>query len=419
MGLKILEVGTSIFECFLAYIFFHNWFGARQRSLISFGCVFFLYFIVNTIFTLCTIVPIIRSGINLICLAMVAWVLFDTTVISATYGSLLYMGLAILSEYATMTLMNLLAYSTDQLMGTGVERASYIALAKLINLVIVVITSAFLGRNNGPLKAHQILPLIPCQLISIYICYVFYLISLETNVLSINFAIVLLGLLYLNAISIVFVSSITARATSAHEAELQNQTLAMQKEYYALVQKDQHETHALWHDINKYIFAMKTIVENNATDTALAEFDIVKQQFEKIGNLVDVENMELNAILNYSIQKAKSFSVTVTLDVAVPPRISVSAVDMSVIVGNTMDNAIEACQWLDIDFRKIHVTLKKKNDMLFYTIENPCLSITPQKSGRIHGYGLKNVRRCVEKYKGHMFIEHTDQYFIVTIRLNI
>lgn len=418
MVFHVLEVGTSLFECFLAYIFFHNWFGSKDVCRSNFWLVFSTYLAINVICTLSPILPIFRSLINLVCLIFVAKILFDSTRILSVCGSILYMGVAVLSEYVTMVTMNALAYDTIQLMELGPERASYIAFAKLINLLIVSVASTVLGRNRGPLKIYQVLPLIPCQLISIYICHVFYLVSWKTIGLSENFVVVLLGLLYLNAITIVFISSIAAHAKLQHEKELEAQTFALQKEYYALVQKDQHETHALWHDISKYILAMKAIIESEGSDTALREFSVVQQEFERIGNIVDVDNVELNAILNYSVQKAQDAAIKVKLDVSVPTQISISAVDMSVIIGNTVDNAIEACRWLDDEQRYIDVVLRQKNDMLFYTIENPFLKSAPPKEGRTHGYGLKNVKRCVEKYKGIMIIEQENDNFIVSIRLN-
>ena len=83
------------------------------------------------------------------------------------------------------------------------------------------------------------------------------------------------------------------------------------------------------------------------------------------------------------------------------------------------DNAIEECILFPDKPRKtISTVITQKNDMLFYEIINPCMLTPQKKSGKIHGYGLKNVRRCVEKHSGSMDHGIADDQYRVAIRLN-
>ena len=67
------------------------------------------------------------------------------------------------------------------------------------------------------------------------------------------------------------------------------------------VQKDQAETHALWHDIKKYVLAMQAAA-GSGDDKVQQEFGNIQQEFNKIGNVVDVDNTELSVILNHCVQ---------------------------------------------------------------------------------------------------------------------
>ena len=154
-------------------------------------------------------------------------------------------------------------------------------------------------------------------------------------------------------------------------------------------------------------------------EKAQQEFESIQYEFGKIGTVVDVDNAELNVILNHCVQKASSSGIKVQLDVAVPPTLNVSAVDLSVIIGNTVDNAIEACQLLHDSSAVIHIMLRKNNDMLFYGVENPYSPSAPKKEGTNHGYGLKNVKKCVGKYHGRLALEQSDNMYRVSIYLNI
>ena len=63
--------------------------------------------------------------------------------------------------------------------------------------------------------------------------------------------------------------------------------------------------------------------------------------------------------------------------------------------------------------------LLQKNHLLFYEISNPYNGKKTQKSGRIHGYGLKNVEACVERNGGLMSISKENGVFAVSIQLNL
>ena len=55
--------------------------------------------------------------------------------------------------------------------------------------------------------------------------------------------------------------------------------------------------------------------------------------------------------------------------------------------------------------RYIHLQMRTFHDILFYKLENPYKPEAAKPKGKKHGYGLQNVRKCVEKYHGDMSIE--------------
>lgn len=107
------------------------------------------------------------------------------------------------------------------------------------------------------------------------------------------------------------------------------------------------------------------------------------------------------------------------LDVQIPRELSVTAADLYILLGNTLDNAIEACAALPPEQREINIKLKTHNRILFYEIENPYApSYGNRVRGGLHGYGLQNVRRCVEKYQGTLEIQKGDNIFRVIAHMN-
>ena len=140
---------------------------------------------------------------------------------------------------------------------------------------------------------------------------------------------------------------------------------------------------------------------------------------DSISCVVDVNNRIVSVILNEYFQIAKNSDISIEIDVQVPPELFVTAADLYVLIGNTLDNAIEACMELPVEQRKIELKLKKHNDILFYEVSNPYFERYLRRvRGNYHGFGLKNVTKCVEKYNGKVDISKEKGIFRVIAHLN-
>lgn len=413
------EIGTAVVECALTHLLFDAWYGRRSDSTGRLLGGLALYFMVNCAYTLMPILPIVRTSCAAICFYMVCLLIYKSTPLTAVAGAMVNLAINVLVEYLTLVVMDFLVFDTDQLMNYGPERVSYIVIAKLLNIIAVLFVVSVLGRRKVSLSIVQVIPLLVCQIISIYMCQVFYQATDRTAGIQISFILVSLGLLYINIVMILFIENLTIATKAKQEKALAEQNYALQREYYEKVQEDQANTHALWHDIKKYMLAIEAVATTGDTATLQQNISLIRDSFAQTGNLVDVGNQEANVILNHCIQKAKAHGIQVKLDVSIPESLGVSAIDLSVIVGNTFDNAIEECQRLATEDRVVVVDLKQKNGMLVYLIDNPCLPQRTKKEGRVHGYGLSNVRNCITKYNGTLSAEKINGRYQVAVRLNL
>ena len=111
----------------------------------------------------------------------------------------------------------------------------------------------------------------------------------------------------------------------------------------------------------------------------------------------------------------------VEIDVFVSPQLALPPLVLSVILGNTLDNAIRACSGVSADTPKIvSLTLRQKDSILYYRISNPYdPEFSSKKREGIHGYGLKNVSSTVEQIGGTMQINQENNQYTVEIILNL
>ncbi|MCL2152068.1 MAG: GHKL domain-containing protein [Oscillospiraceae bacterium] len=419
MNYLYFEIATVLFECLIVHVLFNAWFGLKAHNRTRDVVCYAIFFFLTCLITILPVQPLIRSAINLILVFCLAKLLYNSTIVSSLYSSLLFTALAVVTEYFCLVLLNYLHFDTEALMAVGNARAIYLVLAKSVHFLAAIITASVFRKNRATLTLKQILSLIPCLIVSIYICSLFYeLYPVYEGDISLSLVIALVGLLYINGIIVLNTQSIKSTVVEIEGQKQVAQQYEMQEHYYRNVIKDREETRALWHDVKKHITAIEAIVGVGDINAANIEYDAIRQAFDKLGDVVDVENEVLNIILYHNIQRAKAHDIPVRLTAQVAPKISISAVDLSVVLGNTFDNAIDECIMLESESREISVSLIQRNNMLFYEIKNPCMEIPHKKSGSYHGYGIKNVNACVQKYNGAMERGAANGYYCVSIRLN-
>ena len=322
-------------------------------------------------------------------------------------------------------LFSLFHIDAQTIMSYGHSRAICIIISHMLLWLCVLIVLAITKRKRTAITLPFLLTLTPGYIAGIFIGLSFcqQVLSGEGR-MSVPVLISAIGLLYLNIVIILYAERTKSASDQKLQAELAEHHYAMQEQYYTQLRSEQEETRAMFHDINKYMQAMRTLAaEANAAEANAAEVNQMmaetQELFESLTTVVDVGNSVVSTILNEYREITEDADIPFNFDVSVPPNLGISAVDLYVLLGNTLDNAIEACQSLPIEERYIRIQMRIYHNILFYQIENPYAEGYLQCSrGKNHGYGLQNVRKCVEKHDGHMSVSQNDNKFILSMRLN-
>lgn len=113
------------------------------------------------------------------------------------------------------------------------------------------------------------------------------------------------------------------------------------------------------------------------------------------------------------------------LDVDIPEKLNIQPFDLNIILGNLLDNAIEAVSKLERN-KVIKASIKLDRNILYINISNPFDGNiiykksnlkTTHKDKENHGFGLKSVKKAISKYNGIMNVYHTDSIFNVDVLL--
>lgn len=136
--------------------------------------------------------------------------------------------------------------------------------------------------------------------------------------------------------------------------------------------------------------------------------------------LVNTHHAALDALLNQKALLAKNRKIDIQFSVNDLSTVKINMIDLTILISNTIDNAIEACEMLPEDDRQIFVQVLLKEDVLFYAVRNRSLSVNVQPGQlpattkvppSLHGYGLQNVQTTLKKYHSIYAIDYVDGWF--------
>jgi hypothetical protein len=252
--------------------------------------------------------PIVSLAYCLISVTLLARFIFRAKWMSAFYSGLLFCVITAVVDIACSGIFMLYGVPMTAIIQLSNERVFYIVLAKLLEIFFVLVAVKLSQWRKSEDNLFMAIPLLLCQLFSIYIIYIMYLGALQSGrELPGSFLVAAVGLLYINVVIFLYVERVKKISEIKKQNELAEQLYASKLDYFNQVREDQEKTRALWHDIRKYMNTMQDMIRLNDLANARACIEQAAELFEDTGAVVDVGNTVVSAVLNHSVQSTWMF----------------------------------------------------------------------------------------------------------------
>lgn len=182
------------------------------------------------------------------------------------------------------------------------------------------------------------------------------------------------------------------------------------------------------HDMKQKLFPLIELAENKKN----------KEILEYVQNLIDESGVQsfgiarsgnntIDSLVNYKYSVAKSRGIKFCIDLKIPIKMNFSNADLCVILGNALDNAIEATSKLQQKERSVKLAIQYVQNNLSIVVMNSFNgNLKRESSGRLvttkpdvsnHGIGLRSIQKAVEIYNGIMHIDSNENIFTLKILL--
>lgn len=184
--------------------------------------------------------------------------------------------------------------------------------------------------------------------------------------------------------------------------------LSYQESKYQQIAAAYRNSRSLLHDMKKHLFFIENCIENHNYDPITTYIRDSIHEMEQIHNHVNTGNLVIDAFLSsYELVAQKeNIEFHVTLQFA-KSELEISDYDLSILLGNLLDNAMEACRGVKSAYDPyIEVEITTTGMDMILRISNSIMPTGESASGLVkkdplqHGFGIENIKRIVNKYSG-------------------
>ena len=228
-----------------------------------------------------------------------------------------------------------------------------------------------------------------------------------------------LGMIFSSFFALYLYEHLSKQADIIKKQQQYEQHLKDQVKHLDEILVAQNQMKKFKHDFSNYMIGLKAYLNDDNSAEAKKYLDKLSQKFYSGESSIETGNPALDAILNTKKALAESKNIKFDAKIQIPENIAVDPIDICIIFGNALDNAIEACDRINNNDKKILLTMAYQNESLYCKITNTAQvtekkKLTTSKTDkRNHGFGLDNIKTVLKKYKSEPSIEYKDNQFIL------
>lgn len=183
----------------------------------------------------------------------------------------------------------------------------------------------------------------------------------------------------------------------------------------------------LFHDFHNHIEALHRYLEKDRTAEAVQYLESLRSPIEAVTQPVWVGDEAVDYLINSKITLAASRETHVNCNIEYPQHTNIRSVDLVTILGNLLDNALEAVEGTEKNLRFINLTIRRIHEMLVIKVENGYTDTpvvvegdlqTSKTDKTLHGWGLQSIRTAAKRYDGTIETEYSDHTFRAVVTLS-
>ncbi len=278
------------------------------------------------------------------------------------------------------------------------------------------LTSQLISKPSNTILIFGILPLV---------YYLFdYIAGVYTSLLYSGREIIVEFLGFILCISyIIFIFLYFKQYEEKKEAEQLNALMEMKRRQtekdIETIRRSENTIRILRHDLRHFLQNISSLIENGENDKAIKYIGEVVSYADKTAVKKYCGNELVNLIISSFEEEIKNNGIELKYRFEIPEQLSISEIDLSSILSNAIENAVNAAK--DAEEKLIDIFMSETNGKLLISVKNTFKEMPvmvngfPTASKEGHGYGTQSIRYTTEKLNGNCHFTVSGNLFVLQI----
>lgn len=419
----IVNIILGLLSAYIVYEYYRTFFDVRKESMIAkiiLGTYVVWQLVSMPVFF--DIHSAVRAILGIMYIFVVG-ICFVGSIIGKIVFAFIYNGIWFLTEMLVgsiflMLQVDIIKYST---LGSAICELYMLLLVKMLQLFF-----RHKSIRNFSWKYNGIFMIIPIA--AMFFSYQIFALTSKAGTNSDIIISSIAFVLLMMSIFLIFVMYIKLldRYELKRKNDIFEKEIALHSEYIREKEGVMNEFRKTKHDLKHKLLNLLDLLKNK-------KYDELEKYIEDIADLKMMENITISntdntlvdALINYKYETAKKIGVKFTVNMEIPYNLPFDNADLCVILGNALDNAIEASEKVPQEKAFINLMMRYAGENLVIVVENYFEGknnrnkdgklITSKKDHFNHGVGLSSIQNSLAKYHGHMNIEENNSVFKLSL----
>lgn len=333
--------------------------------------------------------------------------LYNVSFKTAVFHSLIFTVVMFASEILIMALSSALYKGFNAFESSTSAYLVIVPTSKLIYFsLMIIILKLFAQKENTESynKYFWLLFIMPLTSIMVLICfrYIAYQMLLTQN-MSILWTISCIGLMFANVLVFIIYEYSLKNTKELYELKKIQDREEQDKRYFEIIEQSNKDMRIFSHDIKNHLTQIRNLENIEAVQSYI---DSIYPNIEKFSFTGISKNKMLDLIISKYVTLCEKKNIKFSVDVKTANLAYVSDSDLSTLMNNLLDNAVEAAEQADERFIQVYIFSKgSMHDGL--VIKNSCAISPKAENGELkttkqnkktHGVGTKSIRKTLKKY---------------------
>lgn len=351
---------------------------------------------------------------------------YETNVMQALFLAVAYYGILISIDKIMLLIVS---YIPVDMWKNIVESSVGIIILGLMCKMIFLLLIMLLNRLFRPHGSFRMIKdrewlrflLFPISTIVSMITFARESDRMENSVLMAAFVLVLL-----NFLVFYIIRDVVYKEEELQEIRLLQERTKNQMNMYQYMEGVYEEQRKKVHDFKNSMECIQGLLKSKRYEEAEEYIGQMTENWIEEIDYVNTNHPIVDSVINQKFKQSKRKGIPLLLSINDLSNLKMKDEDVVILLGNLIDNAIEACEKVETNLKWIKVRFLVQEESIIISVRNPVSELIKMEEGKIistknnraeHGIGLKNIQSVVDKYGGKSIYSSNHGFFTYTIEI--